>query len=51
VLAVLYFGAFAVPAAVEAVYVGPNQITLDITTCVFDFSVHTAKHFSTSPWP
>jgi uncharacterized membrane protein (UPF0182 family) len=30
VLAVLYFGAFAVPAAVEAVYVGPNQITLEL---------------------
>jgi uncharacterized membrane protein (UPF0182 family) len=30
VLAMLYFGAFAVPAAIEAVYVGPNQITLEL---------------------
>ena len=30
VLAMLYFGAFAVPAAIEAVYVGPNQITVEL---------------------
>jgi uncharacterized protein len=30
VLAVLFVGAFAVPAGVEAVYVGPNQITLEL---------------------
>jgi uncharacterized protein len=30
VLAVLFFGAFAIPAGIEAVYVGPNQITLEL---------------------
>ena len=28
-LAIIYIGAFAVPAAIEDVYVGPNQITLE----------------------
>jgi uncharacterized membrane protein (UPF0182 family) len=30
VLAILYLGAFAVPAGIESVYVGPNQITLEL---------------------
>jgi hypothetical protein len=30
VLAILMFGAFTVPAGIEAVYVGPNQITLEL---------------------
>jgi uncharacterized protein len=30
VLAILFFGAFAVPAGIETVYVGPNQITLEL---------------------
>ena len=30
VLAILFVGAFAVPTGVEAVYVGPNQITLEL---------------------
>jgi uncharacterized protein len=30
VLAILFFGAFAVPAGIEAVYVDPNQITLEL---------------------
>jgi uncharacterized protein len=30
VLAVLLLGAFTVPAAIEALYVGPNQITLEL---------------------
>jgi uncharacterized protein len=29
-LAILFLGAFAVPAGIEAVYVGPNQITLEL---------------------
>jgi uncharacterized protein len=29
-LAVLFVGAFAVPAVIEAIYVGPNQITLEL---------------------
>ena len=30
VLVVLFFGAFAIPVAIEAIYVGPNQITLEL---------------------
>jgi uncharacterized protein len=30
VLAILFIGAFAVPTGIEAVYVGPNQITLEL---------------------
>ena len=30
VLAILMFGAFTVPAGIEAIYVGPNQITLEL---------------------
>jgi uncharacterized membrane protein (UPF0182 family) len=29
-LAILFIGSFAVPAAIEAFYVGPNQITLEM---------------------
>ena len=50
VLAALFFGAFAIPAGIEAVYVGPNQITLELPFLIRSITGTRAAYNLAGPW-